>query len=209
MGVASPCIDTVIFDAAGVIFEPSWLLSAANVDGSASTHHAIVAAFQSTYHHGAHPMSDWERGILTFEQFKTAMARDDVATKINWRTLQMRIDPPTIFAATQALMSDLKAGGYRVGVITNTMHEFTASNLLTDLQGLTDVWLRSCDVGYRKPEPAIFAMSLRQLGSVAESSLFLDDSAVCIAGAEAVGLRALLVADVEPAMASVRDLLKL
>jgi putative hydrolase of the HAD superfamily len=60
-------------------------------------------------------------------------------------------------------------------------------------------WLRSfsrkffsCDLGVAKPEPAAYEAVLDALGVTADGVLFVDDRPANIAGAQAVGIRAVL-----------------
>ncbi|WP_369936871.1 HAD-IA family hydrolase [Xanthomonas tesorieronis] len=69
------------------------------------------------------------------------------------------------------------------------------SRLQRDLEALGianafDAVVNSSEVGAIKPEPAIFAHALAQLGVAAEAALFVDDTAGNVDAARALGLRA-------------------
>ncbi|MCW0423698.1 Phosphoglycolate phosphatase [Xanthomonas sacchari] len=69
------------------------------------------------------------------------------------------------------------------------------SRLPHDLQALGiaavfDVVVNSSEVGAIKPEPAIFLHALTQLRMAADEVLFVDDTAVHVEAARALGLRA-------------------
>ncbi|UYK85934.1 HAD-IA family hydrolase [Xanthomonas sacchari] len=69
------------------------------------------------------------------------------------------------------------------------------SRLSHDLRalGLADAFdavVNSSEVGAIKPEPAIFLHALAQLGMAADEVLFVDDTAVHVEAARALGLRA-------------------
>lgn len=54
----------------------------------------------------------------------------------------------------------------------------------------------SCDVGVRKPDPAIYELALERLGSVPpERAVFLDDMEGNLAGARDIGMHTVLVDD--------------
>lgn len=53
----------------------------------------------------------------------------------------------------------------------------------------------SGEVKLLKPDPAIYQLALRQFGVRAEQAIFIDDRAVNVAGAEAVGMSAHLFTD--------------
>jgi putative hydrolase of the HAD superfamily len=60
----------------------------------------------------------------------------------------------------------------------------------------------SCQVGMRKPNPAIYRLALEQLGGVApEAAVFLDDFAPNVDAARAVGLHGVVVTEPVAAMA--------
>ena len=73
-----------------------------------------------------------------------------------------------------------------------------------------DVVVISGEVGMRKPNPAIFLHALELLGGVEPAaSVFLDDAAGNVAGAQRAGLHGILVdaTDPEPALAELDALL--
>ena len=72
-----------------------------------------------------------------------------------------------------------------------------------------DVVLFSCEVGLRKPNPAIYELALERLGVAAEAALFLDDFAAMAEGARRVGMTAIDVVDHDDAIAQARSLLGL
>ena len=59
---------------------------------------------------------------------------------------------------------------------------------------LFDAHFYSCDMGVAKPDPAYFQQVLEALGVAAEDALFMDDTAVNVASAQQLGLRAELFA---------------
>jgi putative hydrolase of the HAD superfamily len=60
------------------------------------------------------------------------------------------------------------------------------------LRNLFKVSLSSCYLGLRKPEAAIYRRALDILGRPSERILFIDDRAENVAGAAAVGMKAVL-----------------
>jgi len=59
-----------------------------------------------------------------------------------------------------------------------------------------DVLVWSYQLGIAKPDPAIYLHTLRELDVVPGEALFLDDKAVNIEAAQALGMRAILFSDV-------------
>jgi putative hydrolase of the HAD superfamily len=97
---------------------------------------------------------------------------------------------------------ELRADGYRTAVLTNNAREVGDNwRAIVPVDELFDVVVDSSMVGMRKPNPAIYAHTAEVLGVAAERCVFLDDAPGNIAGAEAAGMRAILVGlDVEPAL---------
>ena len=72
---------------------------------------------------------------------------------------------------------------------------------------LFDVVVDSCMVGMRKPDPRIYQLVLDELDVVAEQAVFCDDHPGNVAGAERVGMHALLVTEPAASMAALEELL--
>ncbi|TAM65267.1 MAG: HAD family phosphatase [Mycobacterium sp.] len=92
-----------------------------------------------------------------------------------------------------ALVHDLVRGGVKVGVLTNNAKEarswWTSGVLpIESFAAIVD----SSEVGMRKPDPAIFALTAERIGCRPDGLLYFDDSAENVAGAVASGLIARL-----------------
>ncbi len=57
-----------------------------------------------------------------------------------------------------------------------------------------------------KPEPAIYRLALARFGLAPEDAVFIDDNAANVAGAEAVGMTAILFTDAEALAVRLRAL---
>ena len=77
----------------------------------------------------------------------------------------------------------------RVGIISNTnvVHANWLHANLPEFKQFASVVL-SNEVGLLKPDPAIFRLSLKQLGVAANQALFVDDNEENVMGGTAVGL---------------------
>jgi putative hydrolase of the HAD superfamily len=101
------------------------------------------------------------------------------------------------------LVRRLRTEGYRTALLTNNVREFsTAWRQLIPVDELFDLVVDSSEVGMRKPDPAIFHLTLERLGGHApERTLFLDDYDGNVRAARAIGIEAVLVGeDPEPAL---------
>lgn len=103
----------------------------------------------------------------------------------------------------------LRARGLHVGMVSNIDDDQLAHLLeVAGLRPYFDSLLSSEAAGACKPDPAIFEEALRRAGCAAAEALFVGDTlAQDIAGANAMGMRSVLIwhrEDKEPAYESVR-----
>jgi putative hydrolase of the HAD superfamily len=102
---------------------------------------------------------------------------------------------------------ELRAEGYRTAILTNNIREWSAVWRATIPVDDFDVIVDSCEVGLRKPDPAIFRLTCERLGVAPEAAVFLDDSPRHVAAARAVGLQGIVVSDPVEALAELDVLL--
>ncbi|WEV71883.1 HAD family phosphatase [Bifidobacterium sp. ESL0790] len=90
----------------------------------------------------------------------------------------------------RVLVNDLKATGIGVWGLSNWATElFPPADRQYSILRSLDGRVVSGYVGLRKPHKDIFEYALREFGIKAETSLFVDDKAMNIEGANAVGMR--------------------
>ena len=105
-------------------------------------------------------------------------------------------------------LRELRRRGIRTGLITVCSEDVADVWEETVFAGLFDVEVFSCACGLRKPDPRIYRLALDQLGVRPAEALFVGDGANDeLAGAERVGMRAILVhrSGEEPVWPEVRD----
>ena len=105
-------------------------------------------------------------------------------------------------------LRELRSRGLRTGLITVCSEDTVDVWPETPFAGLFDAEVFSCSCGWRKPDPRIYLSALDQLGVDPPDALFVGDGANDeLAGAERVGMRAILVhrPGEEPAWPDVRD----
>lgn len=90
---------------------------------------------------------------------------------------------------------ELRAEGYRTAILTNNVREWGGYWKGSIPLDLFDLVVDSCDVGLRKPDPAIYRLTCERLEVAPESAVFLDDTRRHVEGARQVGLHAILVRD--------------
>ncbi|WP_152365436.1 HAD family hydrolase [Microlunatus speluncae] len=88
-------------------------------------------------------------------------------------------------------LDQLRAGGLRIGLVSNCAVEEVAAWSASPLAARFDEVAFSCRVGCAKPDPAIYLRACRGLGVVPDRAAFVGDGGSDeLAGATAVGLTA-------------------
>jgi putative hydrolase of the HAD superfamily len=101
---------------------------------------------------------------------------------------------------------DAHAAGVKTGLISNSWGEGLAYD--QDLmRELFDVVVISGEVGLHKPEPEIFRLAAHRLGVVPQECVFVDDLRENCAGAEAVGMTAILHRGADATVSALEHLL--
>ncbi|MEV0682896.1 HAD family phosphatase [Nocardia sp. NPDC050378] len=104
---------------------------------------------------------------------------------------------------------ELAGEGVRVGVLSNNVVEWEPywRNMI-DLDGHLSALIDSCKVGFRKPDPEIFALAAETAGVSPEDCLLVDDLVENCAAAREAGWRAVQYRDADQAIADVRTALR-
>ena len=97
-----------------------------------------------------------------------------------------------------------RAGGFKTGLITNSWGMGIYDRSPTDL---FDVAVISGEVGLHKPQPEIYLLACERLEVEPAEAVFVDDLRENCAGAEAVGMTALLHRDPAETVAKLEQLL--
>jgi putative hydrolase of the HAD superfamily len=98
-----------------------------------------------------------------------------------------------------------RGAGVRTGLISNSWG--TGIYERGDFDGLFDATVISGEVGMNKPEPEIFRLACERLGVEPQDCVFVDDLRENCAGAEAVGMKAILHRDSAQTIAELERLL--
>lgn len=203
-------IDAVIFDFTGVLStSPAPALLGGAVASGIDLHDFLPIALGPLDEDGDHPWHELERGRITLAEYARAVEPLWRASGVDAFPMVPSGDELFRMLEPQPAMidlaRDLRAAGYGTAIVTNNIREWSQWRSLWDADALVDVVVDSSEVGIRKPNRAIFELVLQRLGGVsAARALFLDDFPWNVAGAEAAGLQAMLVADAEVTAAEVR-----
>jgi putative hydrolase of the HAD superfamily len=159
-----------------------------------------------------HPLHRLERGELTFAELCRWAGEE--GERRGWQLdLRPMIDHLEVIGLRQPVLdrvADLRRRGYRTAVVTNNFKEITALwRARVDIDRLFDTVVDSCQVGLRKPDAAIYRLTLERLGGVAaEEAVLLDDFEANLAGARAIGMHGVFVGtDTAAALADLERLL--
>lgn len=102
----------------------------------------------------------------------------------------------TVDPAMLAWQQQLKQRGLLTAVLSN-IGDSVCESLVREFAWLSDfdalVW--SYQLGFAKPDPAIYRHVLEQLGTQPAETLFIDDKLVNVEAARAVGMKALVFTD--------------
>ncbi|MEI2688181.1 MAG: HAD family phosphatase [Anaerolineae bacterium] len=97
---------------------------------------------------------------------------------------------------------------FQVAVLSNAATDLE-QQILHDKLGILhrfDLVINSARVGVRKPDPAIYRLTLDRLGVAPHEAIFVDDMPVNVAAAAALGIHAIHFQDQRQAAAAVRGL---
>jgi putative hydrolase of the HAD superfamily len=85
---------------------------------------------------------------------------------------------------------------YKMAVINNESRELNQYRIQQfDLADIFHLFVSSCFVGIRKPDPRIFRLALDLTQYMPDECCFIDDRPENLAGAEAVGIKTVLAKD--------------
>jgi epoxide hydrolase-like predicted phosphatase len=98
-----------------------------------------------------------------------------------------------------------RAAGHRTGLISNSWGQTIYEPAMLD--GLFDAAIISGEVGLHKPMPEIYLLCCERLGVEPQGCVFVDDLRENAAGAEAVGMTAILHRDTRSTLTELAGLL--
>ncbi len=145
-----------------------------------------------------------ETGRISEDKFERRFAErlglDDAADLIDSMFRGMKPSEPMVAAVRAA-----RASGVHTGLVSNS---WSTSHYDRDmLAQLFDAAVISAEVGMHKPQPEIYLLASQRVGVEPERCVFVDDLRENCAGAEAVGMTAILQRDVAATVARLEELL--
>jgi putative hydrolase of the HAD superfamily len=198
-------IEAVLFDFAGVITSSPW---AAMAEAGGGSLELLIGPYDDDTDHPWHRV---ERGEIPITQWAEEVRAhgEQAGIDVDFAPLLTLLQDMRLHDRVIARIRDLRASGYRTALITNNVREGSSTwRSMLPLDELFDAVVDSCEVGMRKPNPAIFAHALELLGGIDPArAVFLDDSPGNVVGARNAGLHAIHVHDPDEAIAELDELL--
>jgi epoxide hydrolase-like predicted phosphatase len=166
--------------------------------------HTVKEIFRDREGEGLSLLRQLEKGELTADEFSQKFAP---LLGVSPDNLVERLfggigpDEPMVESVRRA-----RKAGIKTGLISNSwgngLHYDPAM-----LDELFDAVVISGDVGLHKPQPEIFVMGAERIGVAPEDCVFVDDLRENCAGAEAVGMQAILHRGSAGTIAQLQELL--
>ena len=149
-------------------------------------------------------LRELETGRMEEQEFERRFAERlglrDAADLIDSMFRGMKPCEPMVAAVGAA-----RAEGVRTGLVSNSWS--TSHYDRSMLTKLFDAVVISAEVGLHKPQPEIYLLASKRLAVEPERCVFVDDLRENCAGAEAVGMTAILHRDVADTVARMEELL--
>ncbi len=130
-----------------------------------------------------------DRGEVTPAEFKNRVCAGLGITISYGQFYEYFNDVFTVNPAAVETAHRLKAAGYKLVLLSNTDSE--RADFIRKKYPETqvfDVRILSYEAGILKPDPAVFLLTLQRAGASAEECVFIDDMAVNIEAARALGI---------------------
>ena len=202
----------LISDFGGVLTSPLQEGFLAYQDESGVSLEELGAAMaKATEQHGDHPLFVLERGEITELEFRERIEAhlESAFDLTRLRTLyfeRLQANRPMI-----DFIAELRRRGTRTALLTNNVREWEPiwRAKLPEVDELFEVVVDSAFVGLRKPDPAIYELTLERLGGGVQASdcVFVDDLEVNCETARGLGMTAVRFVDAEQAIPEIESAL--
>ena len=209
-------ITTVISDFGGVLTTPLIQSFAAVQDQTGIPMEELGTAMgRIEERDGTHPLYELETGRISEEDFLRQLG-DELEPALGHRP-EMHRFREIYFQALHPnepmieLMRELKAGGYRMAMLTNNVREWEPLwRSMLPVDEIFELVVDSGFVGLRKPDREIYELTLERLGGIPpRACMFIDDIEANCESARALGMTAVHYRDPSQAIAEVRATLSL
>ena len=186
--------DVLICDFGGVLTTPLEAGFLAYQDESGLPLEDLGTAMgRAAEEHGDHPLYMLERGEITEPEFGARIEAHLHSAFDLGRLRELFMEGLERNEDMIAFVRDLRGRGLRTALLTNNVREWEPlwRAKLPEIDELFGVVVDSAFVGLRKPDPAIFELTLERLGGLpAERCVFVDDLDVNCDAARGLGMAA-------------------
>lgn len=204
-------IHAVIFDLGGVVFEsPLAFIREYEI------RHGLSEQFVARVVGSGGAQGAWqrlERGELSLSEFCAQFDAEARAAgePLNTAHLMSEIrDRSVVRPPMLDAVRTLRRARLKVAALTNNWetHEDHDERMKL-LRGEFDVFVESCKVGMRKPDPRIYTLTCERLQIPPSAAVFLDDIGANLKAAKALGMKTLKVGDPATALAELGQIVGL
>jgi putative hydrolase of the HAD superfamily len=163
----------------GVQFDDSRLATALDIGtGSLDTHHHVVTE---------------EEEVAQFEEYHRIVLRElgiavPPGTVEELAREEARILCQEPFADTREALEEFRAGGLRLGLVSNAWPSLERVYQELDLRHFFSAFVISSKLGCLKPDERIYRVALKEIGCDPAEALFVDDDLDYVRAAEASGM---------------------
>jgi putative hydrolase of the HAD superfamily len=161
---------------------------------------------------GTNPLFELETGRLTEAQF-VAQLSDGLRAELG-REVDLARFGEAFFEHLRpneelfAFMRTLRERGYRMAILTNNVREWEPLwRSMLPIDELFELVVDSGFEGVRKPDPAIYEVTLDRLGVPAQATLFVDDTEINCEAARELGMHAVWFRSTAQAVGEIEQLL--
>lgn len=144
-----------------------------------------------------HHNLDFNSGKISKKEFWTEILAELHKSRFYFDVMEVVDAPRLLNNQIMELIYDLKKKGYKLGILSNDTKE-GAVVIREDegLDSLFDLILVSAETGLAKPTPEAFLDFVKKLEITPQELVYIDDAKANIAGAEALGIKAIYCEDV-------------
>ena len=203
-------IKAVIFDVGGVIQE-SPLHFIREFESRNDLPEGFIAGLVGNY--AARPDGAWqrlERGEILLDEFCRLFDAEVAERGYAMSTAAMMLEMAA-YAVIRPRMVEavrrIRAAGVKAAALTNNWLMEEKDDEREILKGCFDVFIESCRIGLRKPDPRIYELACEALAVLPEEVAFLDDIGVNLKTAARLGMHAIKVEDPDEALRALGDVL--
>jgi putative hydrolase of the HAD superfamily len=181
-------IKALFWDVGGVLLSNAWDRSQRD---AALEHFKLDEEEFSDRHEMV--VSSFERGKIGLDDYldRTVFYRNRPFSRDEFKQYIFSLSQPNSEAL--ALAQQLAASGkYLMGTINNESHDLNLYRIEKfGLRAIFSLFISSCFVGLRKPEPDIYRLALDTTQKAPEECCFIDDRSINLEAAKRLGMHAL------------------